>query len=86
MRTLGLVFGALAPPLAEQLTAAGVPSENVPDMEHHQKDADAIARLSIRGLMSDAEKDRARNRLLKAIIRDLEDHVRRLKEESHAEH
>lgn len=55
-------MGALAPKLSEQIP--GLP-------EHFDRDADAITRLKIRGLLTDAEGDKARKRLIKAIEKDL---------------
>ena len=56
-----ITFGALAPPLCEQL---GVPPARV---ALHQKQADAITRLLVAGLLTDGEAHRARARLVKHI-------------------
>lgn len=53
----------LAPPLAVQ---AGCRTEL---LEHEQKDADAIARLAVRGIATDGDADKMRKRLLKRIVR-----------------
>jgi hypothetical protein len=63
---LSINFGATAPPLAEQLADFNF-EEN--EITHWQKDFNAITRLSVRGLLSDAETDKARNRLLNAITK-----------------
>ena len=61
----GLYFGALAPKLIDQLPdAADILGSR---MDPYQKDADAITRLKVRGIMSDNEAHRARTRLVKAI-------------------
>jgi hypothetical protein len=63
---MDLQFGMLADPLHQQLgvEAAGV--------EHFQRDADAIARLHVRGVLSDAETHRARKRLIKRLNETLD--------------
>ncbi len=62
----GIVFGALAPKLYRQLHTP--PS---PDLERLQAHADAITRLMIAGLLSDAEAHRARRRLAKRIAKTI---------------
>lgn len=64
-REFGLSFGALADPISRQLSAQGIqpPSASY----HFQRDADAITRLAVRGILSDAEKRRAHQRLMKRI-------------------
>ena len=64
--SLALTFGAFAAPLKKQLRGHRVPSK---DVAHFQADADAITRLGIRGLLSDAEKRRARQRLIDRIAK-----------------
>ena len=59
---IGLAFGAVASPLHRQL---GVPAAAA---DQFQADADAIARLAVRGLLSDAEAERARLRLGRQIV------------------
>ncbi len=56
-------FGALAPALEEQAAAQGFQFAEAPD--HLQKDADAIARLQIRGLIPDSTAHKARERLMR---------------------
>ena len=60
-----VVIGSLAPPMHEQLD---VPKEAA---HHVQTDADAIVRLSVRGLLSDAERHRACRRMPKRMEREL---------------
>jgi len=55
-----LHFGALAPKLKEQLKEFMVLPD---DLEHAQLDADAITRLSIRGLITGSETLKARRKL-----------------------
>ncbi len=64
---LGITFGALSPRIKEQLPAAV--KIKLMDLIHIQKDADAIARLSIRGILSDSETRNARRRVMKEIMR-----------------
>lgn len=58
---LSVRFGALAPSLAEQL------DRKPKECELWQKDADAITRLLVRNLLSDASGRKARQRLLSRI-------------------
>jgi len=66
MTTISLHFGALVPQLKEQLEGYGVDST---DIEHFQKDADAIVRLAIRGLIPDSTKITANRRLMRNIVK-----------------
>lgn len=58
-----LVFGALVPPLAQQL---GLPRRR---LRYLQECADGIVALSVGGLLSDAEVRRARRRVMKRILK-----------------
>ncbi len=73
---LTLHFGALSPPLKEQLKKHKTdPSE----VAQFQKDHDAIVRLAIRSVIAQSEKHRAQGRLFKRIIAHLKkrhDHER----------
>lgn len=62
---LQINFGALAPPLASQLSGFGLKNDVV---LHLQKDADAITRCAIRGFIPEAVTKRARQRLFKKIV------------------
>ncbi len=62
-----LIFGALADPIHDQLH--GRSRAYVPRYKSVQASADAITRLAIRQLLTDAEVRRARLRLLKQIRR-----------------
>lgn len=64
--TFGVSFGAMAPPLAEQL-AEVLGERSHPNLPQHQKDADAIARLAVRGVLTETEAHRARKRLMKRL-------------------
>jgi hypothetical protein len=67
----GLSLGALAPPIQEQLSRRGLQIE--PEtLERLQQNSDAITRLQICGILTEAESDRARNRFMKK----LSEHVR----------
>lgn len=67
---LSIHLGALAPKIAQQVRRAGRCLDK--DAAHLlQKDADAITRLSIRGLLSEGEVDKARRRLVKEVGRAL---------------
>jgi hypothetical protein len=57
-------FGATAPRLADQSIRAMIDKD---DLGHFQRDADAIVRLHIRGLMTDEQADAARKKLLKRM-------------------
>lgn len=59
---ISVQFGAFAPPLREQVGVRGIQATRL------QRDADAITRLAVRGLLSDAETGRARRRLMKRIL------------------
>jgi hypothetical protein len=59
-----LSFGALSPPLSEQLAGLGL---KVLTIRHFQRDADAITRLLVRGLMSESHGHLARGRLARRI-------------------
>ena len=60
---LDLRFGMLCPPLAAQ---AGCRPEVI---EHQQRDADSIARLAVRGIATDGEAHKMRQRLVKHIVK-----------------
>mgnify|MGYP001582550218 CR=1 FL=1 len=65
---LQLDFGAMAPKIAEQITAAGL-TANPAEIAHCQKDADALTRLIVRGLLSESTIRNGRKRLMEYIIR-----------------
>ena len=61
-------FGAMVPLLETQLGHQGLKMLSGP-LHHVQKDADAIARLSARSVLSERETHNARRRLLKVILK-----------------
>jgi len=60
-------LGALAPPLASQLSEIGLSPEAI---DRLQRSADSIVLLSVQGIISESEAERARNRLVRAIARE----------------
>lgn len=64
----GLHFGALAPPLAEQLAGFDLDAEKV---DLWQQDADAITRLGVRGVITDGEAKSAYQRLGRQIEHEI---------------
>jgi hypothetical protein len=69
---MNISFGALAPALSEQLADSGLTTEQ---LEHFDKDADAILRLRIRGYLTDSAYLSAFKKLMKAIERKLAEKV-----------
>lgn len=65
-KALELVFGALVPPIAQQLAAIGI-SATKKDLKHWQADADAITRLAVRGLIPSGAVRSARQKLIRKI-------------------
>jgi hypothetical protein len=66
-KTLSLHFGAMAPKLAEQ-----IPDDvcvDAGDLLHWQKDADAITRLAIRGVITDSQARAGRQKLVQRIAK-----------------
>lgn len=69
-----LSFGALSPPLRQQFKDSGV--RPPVGLKHLQRDADAITRLAVRGLLSEGEAGRCRVRLAQSIRKDLDKRIR----------
>lgn len=67
---MDLRFGALAKPLKEQLSVAGV-TANSTSIRHWQRDHDAIVRLSVRGYFTEAQRKAAWTRLAKSIQKEV---------------
>ena len=64
--TLG--FGALYTPIDEQLRAQGLKLDMDPlQRAHLQRDADEVTRLRVRCILTEAESDKARKRILQII-------------------
>lgn len=66
MAKIGLQFGALAPPLDEQLVEQGI-AAGVRNLRQLQQDADAVSRLAVRQILTEAEADKARQRIIKRV-------------------
>ncbi|MDG6912651.1 MAG: hypothetical protein JRN35_06160 [Nitrososphaerota archaeon] len=66
MTTVQVHYGALAEPLAKQLAEFIIEDD---DLEHFQKDVDAIVRLKIRGILSDGVASSAFRRLQAHIVK-----------------
>jgi hypothetical protein len=67
---LRIAFGAMSKPLHEQISEHGIPVTQ-DEMSHYQKDAEAITRLRIRGMLSDKEVGNTQIRLMKNIVKYL---------------
>lgn len=57
-------MGALSPKISEQLAGCGLDEQK---LEMIDKDADAIARLVIRGYITPSQAEKARGKLMKTI-------------------
>lgn len=64
MEKFSIRFGAMCPPLAEQIG-------EIPNIEQYQADADAITRLYLRGVIPNSAKENAHKRLFRQIERSL---------------
>ena len=62
-------FGALAYPLSDQIKPHCMSAEK---LEHFQRDADAIVRLCVRGLLIDSAAHICRKKLMRRITQELE--------------
>jgi len=61
-------FGDLCPPIGEQLRDQGLKLDMDPLHCHHlQRDADEVTRLRVRCILTEAESDKARKRILQII-------------------
>ena len=65
-------FGALSPPLHEQLSEFGLSKE---DLKWQQKLADAISLCNVHFVITDAETRKARQRLMKQLIRRVKENA-----------
>ncbi len=67
---LTLSMGALSDTFDDQIKQQGF---DVPeDIEQHQKDADAITRLVIRGLIPQSVAHKSRQKLVKAVAKSVD--------------
>jgi hypothetical protein len=66
-----LTFGALAAPLVEQLHSQGlaVLDCDAARLDHLQRDADALVRLVIRGVLTESAATVARRKLMKEVCK-----------------
>ena len=69
---LNLIFGTMAPPIGAQLAGQGVKPKKTSLLFHWQRDAVAITRLSVRGLLTESQVKQARQRLLRNILHSVE--------------
>jgi hypothetical protein len=65
---IGLRMGAIAPPIAQQLSEQGFV---LPGVERYQEQSDRISHLNVGQLLTDSEAHRARQRLFKKIMADV---------------
>jgi hypothetical protein len=67
-QNIRISFGALSPPIDEQLRGQGLRLDMDPlQRDHLQRDADEVARLRVRCRLTEAESDKARKRILQII-------------------
>lgn len=71
---LWISFGLTCPPLQEQIEEAGFGAQKKL-VKQWQKDSEAITRLYINRLLTHAEKQRAQERLFKAICKGIRPEV-----------
>lgn len=71
MKEIRLDFGAVVPSLDSQLFDQGIAMDR-DGIRHFQQDADAIVRLSVRGLLPDSERARLNKKLLQRIVKAVE--------------
>lgn len=65
---LSVSFGALSPPIDEQLRQQGLKLDMDPLLRRHlQRDADEVTRLRVRCILTEAESDKARKRIIRII-------------------
>jgi hypothetical protein len=69
--SIALEFGALAPPLLDQLTQAGHGAVAVETVRHWQKDANALCRLRIRCLITESAARNGQRKLGRQIANAL---------------
>lgn len=69
---LRISFGALSKPLHEQLSEFDLTEE---DLEWEQKLADAVTLCHIHNIITEAEKNKARRRLMKRLVKKVESHT-----------
>lgn len=62
-----IILGALADPLMDQLAEINTTPKQKAEIEMLDKDADAISRLYIRGLIPESQATKAREKLMRRI-------------------
>jgi hypothetical protein len=67
---LVLHFGALAPKLGYQIATQGFQFVRI-NVRHAQRDADAVTRLLVRGLISERAGETARQKILRDVTRSV---------------
>lgn len=70
--SFGIKFGAISDPLVRQLRAQGIKFSSYDDkkeLEHLQKDTDAITRLIVRRMASERESKKVRDRIYEKLLR-----------------
>lgn len=68
--SFGVSFGALSATIDEQLRSQGSKLDMDPlQRAHLQRDADEVSRLRVRGVLTEGESDRARQRIWKVIVK-----------------
>ena len=65
--SLGVQFGAFAPPLGEQLSEQGLAIDDAQVLEKLERGRTSVAYLYIHGFLSEGERERASKRVMKAI-------------------
>ena len=76
---IAIRFGAVSPPLAEQLDEQGILYDKQA-CERWQKWQNSIALLYVSGLLTDGEKTKAHQRLFKRIGKELTEYAAKRKE------
>lgn len=66
---LTIHFGAMCPPLSEQLASIALPTEKI---DQWQMMADSIVRLHVHNILSDSKVEKARSRLMKRIAAEMD--------------
>jgi len=68
LQNVHIAFGALSLPIDEQLKDQGLKLNMSPTSRAHlQRDADEVARLRVRRVLTEAESDKARKRIFQII-------------------
>jgi hypothetical protein len=73
MDSIEIRFGALCPPICEQIEAQGLVAREWLEIKAIQADADAVARLLVRGLISNLQARVARKRIVEAVTRAIKE-------------